>query len=70
MSSAYIQEIKLTISSPSQPLLEELRANAYGDLDIMIKGGVFSFRNGVAELHRDDAGKLRSISIKQLTFKK
>lgn len=69
-STTFIQEIKIILSSPSKPLLEELRANAYGDLDTMIKSGVFNFKNGMAEIHRDNEGKLRNISIKQFTFKK
>ena len=70
MATAFIQEIRLTISSPDRATLEELRANAYGDLDSLIRSGVFSFKNGVAELHRDNEGKLRSVSIKQFTYKK
>ena len=67
--TSFIQELKITLSSPSKPLLEELRANAYGDLDIMMKSGIFNFRNGMAELHRDNEGKLRSVSIKEITYK-
>ena len=67
--STYIQEINLTIRSNDRKMLEELRASAYGDLDTMIKSGVFNFKNGVAELHRDSDGKLRSVNVKQITFK-
>lgn len=67
--SAFIQEIKISIGSDSKPLLEETMANAYGDLDKLIKAGVFNFKNGVAEIHRDSDGKLRSVSIKQFTLK-
>lgn len=67
--TSFIQEIKLTIVSDSKPLLEELRTNAYGDMDTLLKSGVFNFRNGVAEIYRDDKGKLRSVSIKQWTYK-
>ncbi len=68
-SSCFIQEIKLTITSDSKPTLEELRANAYGDLGQLLTAGVFSFKNGVAEIHRDSEGKLRGVSIKEHTFK-
>lgn len=68
-SSCFIQEIKVTISSPERATLEELRANAYRDMTNLIKSGVFSFKNGIAELSRDKDGKLRSVSIKEYTFK-
>ena len=67
--STYIENLNLTVRSDDWQLLRDLKANAYGDLDTLIKSGVFSFRNGVAEIHRDDKGKLKSISVKQYTFK-
>lgn len=70
MGTTFIQEIKLTITSDNRATLEELRTNAYGDLDTMLKAGVFNFKNGMAELHRDQEGKLRSVNIKQWTYKK
>lgn len=69
VSSTFIQQIHLTIKSDDITLLRSLRENAYGDLDLMLKNGVFSFRNGVAEIHRDTYGKIRLITIKQQTFK-
>ena len=69
-STSYIQDIRITLTSDSKPLLEDLRLNAYSDLDALMRAGVFSFKNGVAEIHRDSDGKLRSVSIKQFTFKK
>ena len=68
--TSFIQEIKISIRSDSKPLLEEIRANAYSDLTALMEAGVFNFKNGVAELHRDSEGKLRSVSVKQFTFRK
>lgn len=67
--TAFVQDIRISITSDSKVTLEELRTNAYGDLGNLIKAGVFNFKNGVAELHRDSEGKLRSVSIKQWTYK-
>ena len=67
-STCFIQEIKLTITSDNRATLEELRANAYGDLGALIKARVFNFKSGMAELHRDKDGKLRKVNIKELTF--
>ena len=67
--STFIQEIHLTITSDKRETLEELRGNAYGDLDALIKAGVFNFKNGEAILSRDNEGKLRLVTIKQNTFK-
>ena len=70
MSTTFIQEIRLTLTSDKRETLEELRGNAYGDLDALIKAGVFNFRNGEATLSRDNEGKLRSVNIKQFTYRK
>jgi len=67
--TTFIQEIKLTLTSDNRELLEDLRTYAYGDLDTMLKAGVFSFKNGHAEIHRDKHGKLRGIKINQWTYK-
>ena len=67
--TAFTQEIKLTITSDKRETLEELRGNAYGDLDKLIRAGCFNFKNGEATLSRDNTGKLRSVSIKEYTFK-
>lgn len=68
-STTFIQEIKIILSSPSKPLLEELRANAYGDLGTLIKSGFFSFANGHATVHRDESGKLRKVVIEEVKYK-
>ena len=68
-STTYVQEIKLTITTDDLQLISDIRANAYGDLDTLIRSGVFSFKNGVAELHRDSKGKLNAVTIKQWTYK-
>lgn len=67
--TAFIQDIHISVTSPDRGTLEELRANAYGDLGNLIKSGVFSFKNGEATLSRDKDGKLRSVSIKEYTFR-
>lgn len=68
--TTFVQEIRLTISSENKELLEDLRAYAYGDLDAMLRAGVFSFKNGHAEIHRDNNGKLSGIKIIQWTYRK
>ena len=69
IATTYIQQINITVKSDDLQLLQDLRTHAYADLDIMMKSGVFSFRNGVAEIHRDNDGNIRSIAIKQQTHK-
>ena len=67
--TTFIQEIKLSLYSNDKQVLEDLRVNAYGDLDKMLKAGVFSFKSGHAEIFRDDKGLLREIRINQRTYK-
>ena len=68
IGSTYIQEIKITIKSDNLQLLKDIRANAYGDFDTLLKCGVFSFKSGVAEVHRDSNGRLASIFIKDKRY--
>mgnify|MGYP001563463990 CR=1 FL=1 len=63
--SAYILKLNLTVQSDSPQLLEDVRTAAYADFDSFIKSGVFSFKNGVAEIHRDQNGKVGAIYIKE-----
>ena len=42
---------------------------SWGDIAILVNSGVFNFKNGVAELHRDNEGKLRQVNINERKYK-
>ena len=67
--TAFIQDIHISVTSPDRATLEALRQNARADVGTLIKAGVFSFSNGEATISRDPSGKLRSVSIREYTFK-
>ena len=63
--TAFVQEIHLVIKSEDRKLIEDVRTAAYGDFDALIRAGVFSFKSGVAEIHRDTNGKIGAIFIRE-----
>lgn len=42
---------------------------SWQDVVILANAGVFSFKNGIAELHRDGEGRLREVKVAERRYK-
>ena len=49
-------------------MLSKLQSH-WQDLAILLQSGVFEFKNGMAEIHRDADGKIREINTKIKRFR-
>lgn len=57
-----------SIMEISQDTFHTLRKHS-GDLMILIKSGIFEFKNGKIIIHKDSNGTIRKIEIESIAFK-